>query len=121
MQANFTYPPMPHGVSEEVIQPSAAFKNEVFRVLGAILFFVASYFVLMAVALGFAAVCILSAYFLVITVPKFFTLMIGLGLVGLGLMVVYFMIKFILQLKITQLKTGRNKLPLLRGCYKNGV
>ncbi|QMU28854.1 M48 family metallopeptidase [Adhaeribacter radiodurans] len=95
MQTNFTYPPMPLGVDEKIIRPSAAFKTEVFKVLGTIIFFILTYFTLVGLALGFAAVCIAIAVLLVFTITKFFTIMIGLGLAGLGLMVVIFMIKFI--------------------------
>jgi Zn-dependent protease with chaperone function len=102
----FVYPPMPEGVDEKVVQPSAAFKQEVFKVTGSIIFFLVTYFFLLTAAVGLAGLCAYGGFSLVIAFPQFITLMIGLGLAGLGLMVIFFLLKFIFK----RTKTDRSNL-----------
>ena len=87
----------PGGVDETVLQPSSTFKQEVLKVLFAIVFFIAVYLVLMAAAAGLAFLCGVGGFLLVTNLPKFFTLMIGLGLIGLGIMVIFFLVIFLFK------------------------
>lgn len=89
------YPVTPKNVDQSVIQPSVSFRQEVFRVLRAIIFFILVYIVLMAAALGLAALCAIGGISLIVAFPRFITLMIGIGLIGLGLLVVFFLLKFL--------------------------
>ena len=100
------YPPSPAGVDDKVLQPSSAFKRDVFKVMGSILFFILTYLVLVAAACVLAALCAYGGIALVFALPKFFTLMIGLGLVGVGLMVLFFLLKFIFK----RTKTDRSQM-----------
>lgn len=92
-----TYPVTPAGVDETILQPSSTFKQEVSKVLLAILFFIAVYLVLMAAAIGLAFLCSAAGILLAASVLNVFTLMIGLGLVGLGVMVIFFLLKFLFK------------------------
>ncbi len=95
MQQGFTYPPMPKGVDDSVLKPSPAFKSEVFKVAGAILFFVISYIVLVTAACGLAVLCGFAGIGVIILKPMVITILLGAGIAGMGLMVVFFMLKFI--------------------------
>lgn len=92
-----SYPVTPVGVDETVLKPSGAFKQEVTKVLFAIIFFIAVYLLLMAAALLLAALCGMGGVMLVAYIPKFITLMIGIGFVGLGIMVIFFLLKFLFK------------------------
>ena len=91
------YPITPRGVDETVLQPSSAFKQEVTKVLLAIVFFIVIYLVLMAAAIGLAILCGVGGFLLVVNFPKLFTLMIGIGIIGLGVMVIFFLLKFLFK------------------------
>jgi hypothetical protein len=54
------YPPTPENVDEHVLAPSSTFKQEVFKALAAILFFVLVYIALMAAGVGLAILCALG-------------------------------------------------------------
>jgi Zn-dependent protease with chaperone function len=92
-----TYPVTPQPVDEGVIQPSSAFRQEVLKVLGAIIFFMLVYVLLMSAALALAALCATGGFFLVVNLPRLVTIMIGVGLIGLGILVVYFLLKFLFK------------------------
>ncbi len=94
---SIAYPITPRGVDETVLQPSSAFKQEVTKVLLAIVFFIVIYLVLMAAAIGLAILCGVGGFLLVVNFPKFITLMIGIGIIGLGLMVIFFLLKFLFK------------------------
>jgi Zn-dependent protease with chaperone function len=91
------YPATPKNVNGHILVPSLGFRNEVLKALAAILFFIVTYLLLVAGALGLAALCALGGVGLVILKPMFLTLMVGIGLAGLGVMVVFFMFKFIFK------------------------
>jgi Zn-dependent protease with chaperone function len=91
------YPASPVNADDSAIRPSAAFKKEVFNVTAAIFFFIIIYLLLVVAAGLLAALCAFGGIMLVMFLPKFITLMLGLGLCGLGVMVIYFLIKFIFK------------------------
>ncbi|MDQ3190082.1 MAG: M48 family metallopeptidase, partial [Bacteroidota bacterium] len=95
MQNNFIYPPSPIGINKEIITPSPEFKKKALHTLGSIFIFALVYIVLMTLALLLTIAASWAGLSLIIAFPKFYTLMIGGGLIGLGLMVSYFMVKFI--------------------------
>lgn len=88
------YPSTPVDVPESLTQPSAAFKKEVVRVMTSIFLFFIVYVVLIILALALAAASVYGGLMLIISVPKFITVMVGIGLMGLGIMVFFFLIKF---------------------------
>ncbi|MFZ6012571.1 MAG: M48 family metalloprotease [Bacteroidota bacterium] len=89
------YPASPSNVNKSIIEPSEAFKREVFKTLGAILLFIIAYIALFVTAIGLAVLCGLGGVALVTAFPHFITLMLGIGLIGLGVMVIYFLLKVV--------------------------
>lgn len=99
--ATVIYPATPKNVDDRIIQPTRAFKQEVTKVLGSILFFIITYIALMAAAVVLAVLCCYAGYMIVTLWPRFITLVLGIGLIGLGLMVIYFLLKFLFKSKTT--------------------
>lgn len=91
------YPITPTNVNSQILQPSPEFKQEALKVLASILFFIATYFLLVAAALGLAALSVAGGIWIVLLKPTFLTLVLGLGLAGLGVMVVFFLVKFLFK------------------------
>jgi Zn-dependent protease with chaperone function len=89
------YPPSPKNADPRVLAPSASFKKQVGLVVSSILLFFFVYILLMLAAFALAAACFYFGGLLIINVPRFITIMIGLGLMALGISVVFFLIKFI--------------------------
>lgn len=89
------YPPNPLNVKPELTDPSASFRKQAIRVIGAIFLFCFVYLLLLALAAGLAATCIFAGIYLITHLPKFITLIIGAGIIGLGVMVIIFLIKFV--------------------------
>jgi Zn-dependent protease with chaperone function len=69
----------------------------VFNVTGDIVFFIIVYLLLVVAGAILAILCAYAGIALVMFIPKFITLMLGLGLCGLGIMVIYFLVKFIFK------------------------
>lgn len=72
-------------------------KNKNRKAISAIVFFIVSYVVLVILALGLTALCVFGGFMLVVTVPKFITLMLGIGLASMGLLIFVFLVKFIFK------------------------
>lgn len=89
------HPVTPEGVDQRLLEPSAAFKREVIKVLRGIILFMLLYLILIAMAIGLAALCAIGGMAIVAIKPMLITIMLGLGLAGLGIMVVFFLIKFL--------------------------
>lgn len=88
---------MPVGVNEKITQPSAKFKSDVIKAMGAIVFFILVYLLLVTAACALAILCAYGGVSLMVASPRFITLMLGIGLIGMGLMVIYFLMKFIFK------------------------
>lgn len=80
-----------------IVAPSKAFQHGIIKVSLSLLFFVATYLLVVATFLGFAFFSIVLCYAMLSQDVNFFTVFLGLGLIGLDLMVIYFLIKFIFQ------------------------
>ncbi|HMF72705.1 MAG TPA: M48 family metalloprotease [Flavitalea sp.] len=92
---SMAYPPSPANIPDAVKRLSADFRREVRRVLTSIILFFVVYLLLILLAAILAALTVYGGAALILAAPKFFTLMIGLGLIGLGVMVLFFLIKFV--------------------------
>lgn len=64
------------------------------KVMMAILLFLFTYVMLLAVAVGLAVACCYAGIWLIILKPMFLTIILGLGLIGVGVSVCYFLVKF---------------------------
>jgi len=93
------YPANPpaSGLEKAVVSPE--FRKEVKKVLGTIMLFFAVYLVLVVLAVLLAIACAWLGVIIIVTIPRIFTVMIGIGLIGLGLMVLFFLLKFIFSKK----------------------
>jgi Zn-dependent protease with chaperone function len=93
----YRYPQSPQNVPNEITKPSAAFRREVFGVLGAILFFIASYIVLVIAGLAIAAGCVFAGYWIITTVFNLWFLLLGVGLAVMAVFIIIFLVKFIFE------------------------
>jgi Zn-dependent protease with chaperone function len=89
------YPQGPVNIYAEKLQPSASFRKQAMKVIGAIVLFLITYLILLAASVVLAVLCCFAGYWLITEVPRFITIVIGLGLMVLGASVIFFMIKFI--------------------------
>jgi len=92
---NSLYPPSPVLDNPDKIAVSAEFRKQVSKVIGSIFMFFIVYILLIIAAAALAVACFYAGIFLIITMPKFFTLIIGAGLIAVGASVFFFLIKFI--------------------------
>ena len=92
---SINYPPSPEFIATEKLNPSPAFQKQVAKVITSIILFLIVYLLLIAVAVILAIACCYLGIHLIIALPKFITLIAGLGLVAVGLSVIFFLIKFI--------------------------
>jgi Zn-dependent protease with chaperone function len=103
---NILYPAPPEYVSVEKLTPSAAFRKQAIRVIASIVLFLIVYGLLLTAAGFLAMACFYAGFWIIITIPKFLTIVIGAGLIAFGASVVYFLIKFMFS--VTKDKnTGR--------------
>lgn len=92
---NSLYPPSPVLDNPDKIGVSAEFRKQVSKVIGSIILFFIVYLLLILASVALAVACFYAGIFLIITMPKFFTLIIGAGLIAVGGSVFFFLIKFI--------------------------
>ncbi|MER3320144.1 MAG: M48 family metallopeptidase [Allomuricauda sp.] len=79
------------------IEPSLEFKTQTRKAIFSIVLFTIVYSVLLLLALALTALCIYGGVILVITVPRFFTIALGVGLASLGILILIFLLKFIFK------------------------
>jgi len=79
------------------IQLSPNFKKMTFRAIFAIIAFILVYFILLALGIALTIGCIYGGIMLIITIPKFITIVLGIGLASLGIMVFIFLVKFLFK------------------------
>jgi len=89
------YPSAPAGIAPDKLAISAAFRKQVTAVAGSIVLFFVVYLLLVIAAIALAAACCYFGLMLIIALPRFLTIIIGLGLVGVGISVLVFLFKFI--------------------------
>lgn len=85
------------------IKLTPEFKANTYKAIFAIAFFIVSYLILFAFALGLMAACVWGGFFLVVAFPRFITIALGIGLAGLGVLVLIFLIKFLFKSNKTDL------------------
>ncbi|HVS97662.1 MAG TPA: M48 family metallopeptidase, partial [Puia sp.] len=79
----------------EKLDISAAFRRQVYKVIGSIVLFMAVYLLLVAAAIALAVVCCWLGIFIITSLHNLLTLVFGLGVIGLGVSVIVFLIKFL--------------------------
>ncbi len=94
---SLSYPTTPRNVNPRILEPSPEFRKEALKAVGAIVFFVFMYIVLVVAGVALAALCAAGGIALILLKPMFLTLMLGIGLAGLGVMVLFFLFKFLFK------------------------
>ncbi|HVI47831.1 MAG TPA: M48 family metalloprotease [Chitinophaga sp.] len=89
------YPPSPVVPDKNIVQPSARFRRQAMKVIFSIVLFSIVYLLLVVAAVALAVCCVYAGGWLIIILPKFITLLLGLGLMALGVSVIIFLVKFI--------------------------
>lgn len=79
------------------IKLSPEFKTQTTKAILAITFFVLTYCLILLLALGLAALCIVAGGYIIVLKVMFITLMAGIGLASLGILVLIFLLKFIFK------------------------
>ena len=78
-----------------MLKPHPDFQRSARQVVVQILFFILTYLVLVLAGAALAAACVLGGLALMMAIPNFFILLVGVGIIGLGLMVLFFLLKFL--------------------------
>jgi len=92
---NRLYPPSPAGKGPEQLTVPLTFRREVSKVIGSITLFIIVYLLLVTAAIGLAVVSCYFGGLIMISMPNFATLTLGLGLICLGISVIVFLLKFL--------------------------
>ncbi|WP_321309013.1 M48 family metalloprotease [Marinifilum fragile] len=79
------------------VKLSKEFKSQTTKAILSIAFFTITYFILLMLALGITALCVFGGVMLIITIPKFITLALGVGLASLGFLILIFLLKFMFK------------------------
>ncbi|EGK01946.1 M48 family metalloprotease [Dysgonomonas gadei] len=79
------------------IQLSDNFKKMTFKAIFAIIIFIFVYLLLLVSAIALTILCALGGIGLIIVLPKFFTILLGVGLASLGFLVLIFLFKFLFK------------------------
>lgn len=90
---SYTYPPGPPG--PVAIKISANFRRHTMKVIAAILLFFIVYIALVIAVFSLAFAAVFYGIVLLITLPRWTTLLIGAGMVATGVSLVFFLVKFI--------------------------
>jgi Zn-dependent protease with chaperone function len=85
------------------ITVSENFKKMTMRAIGSILLFIATYFLLICLAIGVTIACGLLGYTLFAYHMSGYTFMLALGLVSMGILILIFLFKFIFKKHVTDL------------------
>ncbi len=89
------FPPKPNLIDSSITKPSKEFIVETYKVCFAILLFVITYIILLAIGIALAIGAGYLGYLLVISYPRIVTIMIGIALCIFGLFIIFFLFKFI--------------------------
>ncbi len=84
---------------KDEIQLSEGFKVQAKKAVFAIVLFAFTYFLMIGLALGLTALCVLGGVMLVVTFPHIITIILGIGLASSGVLVLIFLLKFIFSSK----------------------
>lgn len=79
------------------IQPSTNFRKMAINAIIVIFTFILVYLILLILGVALTALCIYAGVALIITIPKFITIALGIGLASLGIMIFIFLIKFLFK------------------------
>ncbi len=82
----------------EILLSPPNFKKMTFNAIFAIITFILVYLLLLLLGIALTVACIYGGIMLIITIPKFITIILGIGLASLGgIMVFIFLVKFLFK------------------------
>lgn len=84
-------------MKNQTIVLSAQFKKQTTKAVAAIALFACTYVLLFTLALVLTALCMYAGIALVVTIPRFITIALGIGLASLGILILIFLIKFLFK------------------------
>jgi len=93
-QTTLNYPPSPANVDPAILFVSKDYKKEVTKVTFAIIAFIITYLILIAVVAGISALSFYLGILVMTAGIHFITIIGGLGLMALSVMLIYFIFKF---------------------------
>ncbi len=79
------------------IELSSEFRTQTTKAVASIVLFAFTYLLLFILAIGLTALCIYAGIMLIVTIPRFITIAIGIGLASLGVLILIFLIKFLFK------------------------
>lgn len=79
------------------IEISTSFKKMTTKAILSIVLFLVVYVILLAVAIGLTALCVIGGLYVITARPSFLTLMLGIGLASLGFFILAFLFKFMFK------------------------
>lgn len=79
------------------IKLSSEFKKQTTKAILSILLFLVVYLLIILAAIALTAACVFGGITLIISYPRFITLMLGIGLASLGVIILFFLLKFIFK------------------------
>lgn len=82
---------------KDEVRLSEGFKTQTKKAITAIFIFAFVYILLFISALGLTALCVYGGIMLVVAVPRFITIALGIGLASTGFLVIFFLLKFIFK------------------------
>lgn len=82
---------------KDQVRLSEGFKTQTKKAITAIGIFTFVYLLLFICALGLTALCVYGGIILVLAVPRFITIALGIGLASTGFLVIFFLLKFIFK------------------------
>ncbi len=94
-ESKLLYPATPVNVPAAITQPSPAFKKEVSKVMGSIVFFFIVYLLLLILSIGLVIGCVYAGLAIITNVGHWIGILAGIGIIGLGIMIFIFLIKFL--------------------------
>lgn len=95
MNLNHLYPEAPKNAPDHIIEPSASFRREIRNVVIAIVAFILTYLILVALAVLLAYGCVKAGIFVIALGGRLVALILSFGIMLIGAMVLFFLIKFL--------------------------
>ncbi len=76
------------------IKLSPEFRTQTIKAITSIVFFIISYIVILAIAVGLTALCVYIGLIMITGHPSFITLVLGIGIASMGFLILFFVLKF---------------------------
>ncbi len=76
------------------VKLSPEFKSQSTKAILSITLFVITYFILLIIAIGLTALSVYGGLMLIVSFPRFLTIVLGIGLASLGFLILIFLLKF---------------------------